>query len=695
MEYGIFSRHDQNRSAQFTGRSMNRGKRQLHPARQLELLEPRRLLSVSFDPASGSLIVTGTQGPDTIVLTQSGNVLTVNLDGQLSNFNAQLVKQITVQGGAGNNQIMLAQQVVAPATLLGGGGTNTILAGGGPTSLQAGPNATNDTLVGGSGTDTIQGNAGHDSLMGGSGTAFIFAGTGDSKLVGGSGKNNVLVAGSTAGNDTLIGGTGGGDNLIYSGIGNALIMGGSGAQTITASQGNDTIYGGTGDQNILTSVGNCLVFGGTGNDSIQGGNGTDTIFGGMGNDTIQTGDGNNDYVHGGIGNDLIISGTSGQADGAGDVMLVGGMGNDTILAGFGNDTLVAGSGNNVMVGNVGNCTFIGGPGNNVMTGGDGNDTFVNAGGGHDTIDGGAGFNAAQVDPGDTFKNIDLFYGGQAIAPPKPVRPRLLPPPPPLAGKAARAAASTPSVYQQALALPIGTTPNVGIMNGLLVVRGTTGNDTITVGQKGSTLSVIVNGVNRGSYSTSLVPSGVFINSGPGTDNVAAVGAMGNVNSFVYIYAGGTGSDTLVGGAGYTFFNMGSGPGGRKVIAAFGTDTGIDFSGRTSACRVALDNSPSGQSGDNIQINVPGAAVIYGGRSVGNSMFGNANNDSIISDGYADTILGGSGMLQSLNNAYMTIAGTGIDSITTKTSHPSPAYVHRGTNPYTTVSSNPGDHIMTP
>ncbi len=82
----------------------------------------------------------------------------------------------------------------------------------GSQTLTGGSGSSNDTLYGGVGIDTLNGNNGNDTLYGGSG------------------------------NDTL---NGGGDNdLLYGGSGNDTLNGGGGTDTLNGGIGNDTMTGG-------------------------------------------------------------------------------------------------------------------------------------------------------------------------------------------------------------------------------------------------------------------------------------------------------------------------------------------------------------------------------------------------------------------------------------------------------------------
>ncbi|SJM91828.1 hypothetical protein [Crenothrix polyspora] len=190
--------------------------------------------------------------------------------------------------------------------------------------------AANDTLVGSSGRDYLNGQAGNDTLSGKAG---------DDILRGGDGKDSLY---GNAGNDNLNGGNG--NDILYGNEGNDFLSSDYGAET-----GDDILYGGDG------------------NDTLRGGDGKDTLYGNDGNDTL-TGGYNFD-------NDTLLVG------GNGNDKLSGGGGDDTLSGGNGNDTLSGGSGTDILSGGNGNDTLKGGNGNdlthnNVLTGGLGKDTFI-------------------------------------------------------------------------------------------------------------------------------------------------------------------------------------------------------------------------------------------------------------------------------------------------------------------------------
>ena len=109
---------------------------------------------------------------------------------------------------------------------------------------------------------------------------------------------------STAGGNDRITTANGGDT-IQPGAGNDLVDAGGGADTVVGAAGHDTIFGGAGNDSLAGNDGDDKIYGGAGADSIEGGIGNDWLHGedprqavGTGNDTIRGGDGD-DWLRGG------------------------------------------------------------------------------------------------------------------------------------------------------------------------------------------------------------------------------------------------------------------------------------------------------------------------------------------------------------------------------------------------------------
>jgi Ca2+-binding RTX toxin-like protein len=134
----------------------------------------------------------------------------------------------------------------------------------------------------------------------------VDGGAGDDRLGGApTGVPNTLVGGS--GDDSLFGGNfgdsldGGDDNdTLMSDGGNDIVHGGNGNDTVNGSSGDDSVYGDAGNDNVSGDTDNDTVDGGSGQDVLNGdGNGPYP-----GNDTINAQDGERDTVGCDLGADV-------------------------------------------------------------------------------------------------------------------------------------------------------------------------------------------------------------------------------------------------------------------------------------------------------------------------------------------------------------------------------------------------------
>ena len=283
----------------------------------------------------------------------------------------------------------------------------------------------NDTLTGDANDNWVGGNGGNDSLDGGAGidTANYHRATGGVtvNLVTG-------IATGADGNDTLIGFENIAGSLWYS----DSLTGNDGNNWIEGNAGNDTIFGGAGNDTILAGDGQDYVEGGLGDDSLDGG-ANDTTLGfdwvGYQNATgavqvnLATG-----LSTGADGSDTLSS-FDAAAGGASADTLTGDANNNVLRGNGGNDTMDGGGGfdqvdysqatggvtvslvTNTATGFDGSDTFSniegirGGKAADLLTG-DANDNYLRGNGGNDTIDGGAGWDTA---------NYYLATGGVTVS----------------------------------------------------------------------------------------------------------------------------------------------------------------------------------------------------------------------------------------------------------------------------------------
>lgn len=137
-----------------------------------------------------------------------------------------------------------------------------------------------NTINGGSGSETLLGQGGNDIVNGNAGDDHLNGGAGNDILNGGAG-NDTLDGDSTNSNDIMNGDEG--DDHITGGHGNDTINGGVGNDYVSGGSGNDVVNGGAGDD-IL--AGDAILYGYqgkvlglySGNDTLTGGEGQDTFI---------------------------------------------------------------------------------------------------------------------------------------------------------------------------------------------------------------------------------------------------------------------------------------------------------------------------------------------------------------------------------------------------------------------------------
>jgi Ca2+-binding RTX toxin-like protein len=177
----------------------------------------------------------------------------------------------TLNGGEGNDNLVLLASVAPSADTVNGGGGYDLL------SFYVDPGSpflNNLAVVANLGANTLSWGG---VTLGMSGIEAIEGGDGNDSLTGSTQSNEILGSG---GNDTL-NGDGGADTL----------DGGDGNDSLDGGLGNDTLYGGSGQDQLQGGDGNDLLEGGTENDYLAGGNGDDRLRGGLGNDAMDGGAG--------------------------------------------------------------------------------------------------------------------------------------------------------------------------------------------------------------------------------------------------------------------------------------------------------------------------------------------------------------------------------------------------------------------
>jgi uncharacterized protein YkwD len=137
-------------------------------------LENRITPAVSATLLNGVLTVLGDTSPNNLQVSLNNGMLTVSPTGQ--SFASSAVSAIVIDGGAGDDTIVVGGGITQQCWIFGGSGNDNITASGFGNDLIYGGNG-NDTIASGAGNDTIFGNAGIDVLTDNQGVNSINQGS--------------------------------------------------------------------------------------------------------------------------------------------------------------------------------------------------------------------------------------------------------------------------------------------------------------------------------------------------------------------------------------------------------------------------------------------------------------------------------------------------------------------------------------
>lgn len=225
--------------------------------------------------------------------------------------------------------------------------------------------AANDTIVGSTLPDRIDGGTGNDLVFGYGDGSGVGAAPPALDPAGGGAQDDDELIGSD-GNDTIH--AGGGADILRGGPGADLLFGDDGDDELLGGGGNDVLHGGPGENQLTGDEGDDRLVGGPAMDIMNGGSGHDLLRGGGGGDWLAGGDGE-DEILGGAGDDRLTGGS--QAD-----RLSGGGGHDRLFGGSGDDALDGGLQHDQLSGEAGDDELDGGTGDDVIDGGNGIDTVM-------------------------------------------------------------------------------------------------------------------------------------------------------------------------------------------------------------------------------------------------------------------------------------------------------------------------------
>jgi Ca2+-binding RTX toxin-like protein len=616
---------------------------------------------------SGNDTLISNSGADTLMGGAGNDVFVVN--------NANDVVQDTFANTSNTILSSVAYTLPTNVNALTLTGSAALVATGNSAADLITANAGNDTLVAGSGAATLIGGAGSDTFVidstadvvqdtatNGSNTiqasvSYSLAANANTLILGGANGltgnansgNDTLVADSNA--DTLMGGSGN-ETFIVNGVGDVVQDTSTSASNVIESAVSYTL---PTDVNtlMLTGTGNNVGTSNSGNDSLVGDAGADTLVATSGLDTLVAGSGPA-TLEGGSGNDVFV------VNNASDVVIAG-TGTDTILSsasyvlptgvqilqltGTANITGTAISGNNLLSGNAGNDVLYAGAGA-------GADTLI-AGAGADTLVGGGGADTFVIDStADVIESVSSAAANQVLSSVSYTLP------------------STISILTLSGSANLLGAGNGG--NDTLTANG--GNDTLIggggvvdlVGGKGPDLFIVDNAADSVTGSSSgadTIESSISYTL-PGTVNVLELSSTANLiaagNTQADLIVGNGGNDTLFAGSGADTLVAGSG------LATLVGSTGNDTFLVNNTADVVEDSSTGGSNTliSSVTYTLPtgvdtllltGTAALVGAA--------NGDNDSIVGNGGADTLMAGSGndTLTDGGGAVTMVAGSGNDT----------------------------------
>lgn len=573
-------------------------------------------------------------------------------------------------------------------TLLGTSSADTIDGLAGNDSI--GGNGGNDVLRGGAGDDTISGNTGNDTIYGDAGTDVLNGGTGDDSLYGGAGRDTFTFSASF-GDDTINDFTVGFDSINLAALsiadytallaatadvnGNAVITLSGNTITLTGvtksqlqqgdfigvnpvgTSGNDVITGFDTDDTINGLAGNDVINGGAGDDTLNGGDGDDRLIGGTGADAMTGGDGDDTYLVDNVG-DTVTEASAASTD-----TVISSV--SFTLGDYVENLELSLSSNIDGTGNSEANRITGNSGNNVLSGNGGNDSLFGLGG-DDTLNGGDGFDS--LIGGDGADTVNAGAGDDWVR---------------------------------------GEDGN-DILNGdagIDKIFGEAGNDTL---DGGAGNDILTGGTGDDTYVVDSNADRVIENSNEGTDTVQSsvsqfalvdnvenltltgssdINGTGNSldntitgNSGANILIGAGGSDTLIGGAGGDTYIISdntdtiqedAGAAGTDIVKASVTHTlasNIENLTLTGTSNIdgtgnADNNTIIGNSGDNTLTGDAGDDRLEG-RAGTDTLVGGAGDDTYVITDALDSITEGSGAGTDTVESHITYTlGSNLENLT--------------------------------
>jgi len=630
----------------------------------------------TFTGSSGSNVIDGGDGNDTISYASAASAVTVDLStGSATGDGSDTISNIENVTASANNDTITASS--ADNILDGGAGTDTLSYATATAGVTVSLAITTAQSTGGSGMDTISnfenltGSSYDDNLTGSSIANVIHGGDGNDTIEGG------------ASTDTLAGDAGT-NTVSYANSGSAVTVSlSTGVSQNTGGEGIDTLSGfanltgSTSGDTLTGSSGDNVLRGGAGADTLSGGGGNDTLVGGAGNDSIDGGSGTDtvsyDDATAGVTVTLYVTTAQNTVNAGTDTIsgvenLTGSAYGDNLTAndsvnvidgGAGNDIITAGGGNDTITGGLGDDTIDGGSGSDIISyadaqsavtvdlhagtasGGDGNDLLTNI---ENSI--GSAYNDTFIS--NTASNTFTGGGGTDTVSYS------------LATSGVTVNLSTGSV----------TGHGTDILSGIENVIGTSHNDIIT--GDGNNNDILAgggtdtldggSGIDTADYSAAA--AGINVNLSSSTASNDGDSGTDILSNFENV-TGSSHNDTITGSSGTNVISGGVGT--DALDGGSGTDT-ANYSAAAGGITVDLSNSTASNDGDggtdtlsNFE-NVTGSSHndTITGSSGNNVIDGGAAPDTLYGNGGTDTYIFGSGKGQDLiyNGVYTTNTAAG-------------------------------------
>ena len=527
------------------------------------------------DNTVANAILVGNSGNDTIGAGGASNVSIVGGNGANTIFGG--AGQIAIVAGSGNNLLSIPHSATAAITL--GNGNDTVFADGSGT-INGGTGHNVYDLESVAGAYTIESQGADSIYASGSLTTASVSGSGALLEGGAAGTVNATLTGAA---DTVVGG---GDtvNITASG-GTGLFYGGSGSLSVTDQGSADTIVGTSGAMTVSAATVSPLIYAGSGSLVALGRAGTLTVVGGSNTASVAAGSGGVLFA-GGSGTATVSGAATLFGSAGGMIDYVGSVGGALFAAGSGSETINASgaSTRNLMYGSSDSSTsqvFVGGTGTDTIVAGAGA-TTVQANGA-DFVDGGGG-------------TLRFIGGSQSSTVPGGAG----------AGSISAGSGGTTFVQGGGAATLDGAMTAFGASGGVITYVGSVGGVTYNAGAGAETINASLSGANNVMWASGSSSSSDLLVGGSGNDTLIA----------------GPGTDTLTGGAGNNRFVFLDGRGGGTAqVTDFTTQDTVELLGYgTAAAATALNNAVSSGGNttltlsDNTQITflgVSSASVLQG------------------------------------------------------------------------------------